>query len=144
QTYNPDGDEVLDFIVLVMRALSAQAAANVTAKKAGALVDPVSFIKVGGAAFLPYDAGFSTGVVITLPVHSSAAGSLELFRFIDATTSGRLTAEDIGDHTGEWEYVQDVSLEANSTVIFSANTFGQYCIATSETIHDSGEGGSTE
>ena len=146
QIYDTDGNGVPNYIVVTIRALSAQAAANVTAvDNEGSPIDPADFIKVGGAAFLPLDATFSAGVEITFPVNPSADPTpgkvYPLYKFVDNTIDGRQTAADVGTGTGVWEYVTDVDVDgAGTTVTFSAAGLGQYCIATNTIIHDQGLG----
>jgi hypothetical protein len=146
QIYDTDGNRIPNYIVVTIRALSAQAAACVTAYDGDDnLIAPASFIKVGGAAFLPLDATFSAGVEITLPVHPSATPTpgkvFDLYKFVDNTLDGRETSSDVGTGTGHWEYVSQVNVDGSgSTVTFNTGSLGQYCIATDTITHSQGGG----
>jgi hypothetical protein len=144
--YDYEGNGVPNYIVVTIRALSAQAAANVTAFDADDnQLNPADFIKVGGAAFLPLDATFSAGVEITLPVSPNSnpePGKLyDLYRWVDNTIDGRQTAADVGTGTGYWQYLQDVEVGGTGiNISFTVNELGQYCVATDEVTHSQGEG----
>jgi hypothetical protein len=149
QTYDPDGDGDLDFIVLVLRGLAAHAAANVTATKGGAPVSPSTFTKVAGATLAPLDATFSVGVTVSLPLSAFAdagVGSvLELYKFDDGAVYGHSFSDDIGTDTGVWEYVSDVTVETLASggngVSFTTNEFGHYCVVGQTIVHNEGSGG---
>lgn len=144
QIYDTDGNGLPNYIVVTIRALSAQAAASVTATdSSGSSIDSDEFIKIGGAAFLPLDAEFSNGVAITLPIYLYsglvAGDSIDLFKFNDGTIDDRETASDVGTGTGVWEYVDTISVDSSgTTVTFDVDSLGQYCVATSSVEHTQG------
>ncbi len=146
QIYDIDGNGLPDYIVVTIRALSAQAAAGVTATDENDIpIAPADFIKVGGAAFLPLDANFSAGVEVTLPVHPAAeptpGEAFSVYKFVDYTVDDRQTAADVGTGTGLWEYFGEAEVDGSgTTVIFNAKAFGQYCIATDHVVHNQGGG----
>lgn len=146
-------DGIIDFIILILRPLSAHAASNVTAFRDAAQVDPLKFVKVGGAMLEPQGAGFDPSIQLTLPVHPQAtptAGKeFDLYVFVDGSTFGRLAADDIGTDTGHWEYLRAVTVnEDGLSVTFDINygsgeLAGQYAIVTDAItpLHQMGGGG---
>jgi hypothetical protein len=152
-TYDTNGDGVPDFIVITMRALSAQAAANVEAytTEGGAAVDPGVFIKVGGCAIEPLDAvltesgnSVSRPAEIWLPIYTGTDGNLSVYKWVDETLIGRSTSDDIGTGTGHW-VLYTTTLEqpdGSYAVKFNVDSFGQYAVVSDSVLHNQGTGGS--
>jgi hypothetical protein len=146
--YDFDLDGTIDYISVTIRPLSAQAAGNTTRYDEDD--NPLSsddFIKVGGAAFLPMEATFDPHVSLTLPVHPSAGvsvgDSLDVYRFVDVGEYHNPSA-DVGTGTGYWKLIATEAVDDTGThLTFKTQQFGQYCVATSEIIHDQGTGGDT-
>ena len=150
QIYDTDGDGDLDYIILVIRALSAHAAANVTAVDQNSIaIDPLEFNKIAGAAFEPLDATFSIATEISLPINpnvgTDVGDTLQIFKFNDnyefEHPGARSGSDDIGTGTGVWEFVDNVVVEEGPLVRFDVSSFGQYCAVATEIVHDEGEGG---
>lgn len=150
QIYDIDGDGDLDYFIMTLRALSAQGAASVAAydndpndgADPGLLINPENFIKVGGAAFEPLDAGFTIPVQLTLPVNPDhATETLAVFKFHNSYLDqfGRIPSDDIGTDTGYWYQLPAITLTNNgdNTFTFSVPTFGEYCLAF---VHNQGSG----
>ncbi len=143
--YDLDADGDMDFVVLTIRALSAQAAANDNARNSsGAVIPAGDFNKVGGAAFEPLSASFTTLSSLTLPVHSAAGAgagtTLNIYQYIDGTIDGRDTAS-WGEGIGVWEHFTTANVDSTgNTITFSASNLGQYCVAVAEIVHTQGGG----
>lgn len=142
QIYDPDGDGDLDYFVITIRALSAQAAACVSAvNESGSMIAPQSFVKVGGAAFEPLKAEFSNSVSITLPISSDyTAAELAVYKFDNwyLDPESRAANDDIGTDSGLWRhFTSSLTDNGNATMTFATTSFGEYCIAV---LHDEGAG----
>lgn len=146
--YDLDFDGDMDFVVLTIRALSAQAAANDNARNSsGAVIPAGSFNKVGGAAFEPLSASFSIQCALTLPVHSAAGvgagSSLNIYKYNDGTIDDRAIAS-WGEGIGVWEYFTSANVDSTgNTITFNVSNLGQYCVAVAEIVHNQGGGAST-
>jgi hypothetical protein len=150
QIYDTDGNGVLDYFIMTIRALSAQGAGSVKAYDGdpddtvdpGLLISSENFVKVGGAAFEPLDAAFTVPVQLTLPVNPDyATKSLQLYKFRNLYLDqfGRTLSDDVGTNSGYWVQLNSVTLTNNgdNTYTFSVPTFGEYCLAF---VHDQGSG----
>jgi hypothetical protein len=124
--YDTDGDGDLDYVVLTMRALSASAQAS-TRTGADHVVPFDDFNLVGGAALLPLDATFSTGVTLTLPVHSAITDTtLDVYQFVfEGQEDGIRTATGIESVSGEWRFLRSVTPESGAVSI-TVNGGGQF------------------
>ena len=156
QIYDTNADGEMDYIILTIRALSAQAMGCVEAyaegsdpadlTQPGALL-PTSIRKIGGATFLPHDAVFTShDVKIQLYVNPTfASETLAVYRFYNRYLEefGRTSSDDIGSATGYWvhdNYATDsLTNNGDNTFSFNAWYFGEYCIAFE---HDQGSGAS--
>lgn len=149
QIYDYDGNGVVDYIVLTIRSLSAQARACITEETTdndGNAVrsKPDNFNKVGGASFEPPDATFSPSVIIFLPLDGSAGASpgdrLPVYKFKSDYT-GRNLSTDIGDGSGAWVLVGNGTVEPGGiSVSIAVPDFGQYCVVAETVVHDQGTG----
>ena len=148
--YDLDSDGDLDYIVLVLRPLSAQAAACTLALKDGSYVDLAEFDKVGGAGFEPHDASFSPGIELTLGISDAAeeatGQSIDIYKFDPDYAGPHSTSADIGTGSGVWNYYTSVSVSLDDSVrvaTFDVSRFGEYCVVTDvpET-HDEGSASS--
>jgi hypothetical protein len=134
QIYDTDGDGNLDYIVLTLRALSAQAADSVEALgPGGATVPGATFYKIGGIAILPPDASVNLAASVTVPVNAfadpAAGDTFQLYKW-----NGTYTGPAGGSlrSPGRWEYVKDVTVDSTgNTVTFTTTTFGEYAVVAS-------------
>jgi len=150
QVYDLDGNGVIDYIVLTIRSLSAQARACVTVETEdndGIVTrsKPEDFFKVGGASFEPHDTVFSPSVIIFLPLDGSAGASpgdsLPVYKF-KSDFEGRSASDDIGDGSGAWVFVGNATVDPGGiSVSIAVPEFGQYCVVADEVVHDQGTGG---
>ena len=145
QIYDTDGDGVLDYIVMTIRSLSAQARGNGTVLERDGLENPNDFFLVGGASFEPADATFVPTIELNLPLSGSAVyegTALPVYKFNPSFTDIRDTSADIGDGSGYWELVGDGTVDANGlTVSINVDSFGQYAVVAESAIHNQGGGG---
>ncbi len=149
QIYDYDGNGVIDYIVLTIRSLSAQARACITVESTdndGNAVrsKPANFNKVGGASFEPPDTTFSPSVIIFLPLDGSAGASpgdrLPIYKFKSDYTGRNLSA-DIGDGSGAWVFVGNGTVDPGGiSISIAVPDFGQYCVVAEEIVHDQGTG----
>ena len=144
QIYDIDGDGVIDYIVLTIRSLSAQARGNGTVLGRDGFANPIDFYLVGGATFEPHDASFVPTIELNLPLSGSAVftgSSLPVYKFNPAFTDTRDTSADIGDGSGYWELVGAGAVADNGlTVSISVSSFGQYAVVADEVLHNQGGG----
>jgi hypothetical protein len=132
--YDMDGDGAPDYIVLTLRALSAQAARSVSAiGQNGAAVAASTFYKVGGIAILPISATLSTPAQVTLPVNAAAnpaqGTQYPLYKW-DGNYAGPQGAS--ASATGVWRFVEMVTVDSTgNTVTFPVSSFGEYAVVAS-------------
>ncbi len=145
QIYDIDGDGVIDYIVMTIRSLSAQARGNGTVLERDGLENPNDFFLVGGASFEPHDASFVPTIELNLPLSGSAVydgTTLPVYKFNPEYTDNRGASADIGDGSGYWELIGDGDVAANGlTVSISVSSFGQYAVVAENVLHNQGTGG---
>jgi hypothetical protein len=133
QIFDTDGDADYDYIILTLRALSAQAAESVNASGAlGAGVNPRTFYKVAGISILPLDSVVAASVDVTLPISAagnpSAGKQYQLYRWTPAYGG---PGEAYTRSTGSWQFVSNVTADSTgNTVTFTVSRLGQYAVAT--------------
>ncbi|MCC7477786.1 hypothetical protein IT575_04945 [bacterium] len=143
QVYDLDGDRDLDYMVITLRALSAQAALSNTAFKGSEAVFVEDFIKVGGASIQPHDLRTSEACEITLPVHAlNTDNTLELYKLtevsrddLDGALSGGRQTSGVPSVVGRWVFVQTLTPNTDGSVTFEVGgdgnlepDFGQFCV----------------
>ncbi len=147
QIYDLDGDRDLDYVVVTLRALSAQAALSNTAVKAGVPVFVDDFIKVGGASIQPHDLRTSEPCEITLPVNSlNTDTTLELYKLtevdrddLDGALSGGRQTSGLPSVVGKWVFVENLTPNTDGSVTFEVGgdgdleaDFGQFCVVSQD------------
>lgn len=145
QIYDVDGDGLIDYIVMTIRSLSAQARGNGTVLERDGFENPSDFFLVGGASFEPHDTTFVPTIELNLPLSGSAVYStttLPVYKFNPSFTDTRDASADIGDGSGYWELVGNGDVAENGlTVSVSVSSFGQYVVVAEEVLHNQGDGG---
>ena len=137
QIYDTDGNGIMDYINVSVRAVSAQAAASQD-NNAGLAAN--NFFK-GGAIFVrPGDANINLAMQVTIPINDGTAFSQANYALFRWNGNYKAPSSDIGTNVGIWENVNTaVTNNGDNTVTFSVSRFGEYAVVVA---HDQGGGSS--
>lgn len=136
QVYEQDGTPGIDYLIITLRRLGSMESLVHHGLKDGATIGFSDFFKVGGITVQPVDGTLSKTITLTVPVASiNEDPSLELYKWIPSLQTtfsapgGGKGASGIETVTGNWEFVNTtVTVNTDSTVTFSVNSFGQYAV----------------
>jgi hypothetical protein len=137
QIYDVDGNGIMDYINVSVRAVSAQAAASLD-NNSGLI--PVDFIKGGAVHIMPNFTNLSLAMEVTIPINDSASFSSVDYVLFHWNGNYKAPSADIGTNVGIWESVNTpVTNNGDNTVTFNVSSYGEYAVIVS---HDEGGGSS--
>ena len=137
QIYDTDGNGIMDYVNISVRALSAQASASLDNNSGLA---PLDFFKGGGVLIEPYNNNVSVATQITIPINSSTEFSTADYSLFRWNGDYRTPSSDIGTDVGVWEFVNSpVTNNGDNTVTFDVSLYGEYTVVVT---HDQGGGSS--
>ncbi|MCB1219437.1 MAG: hypothetical protein H7A35_10525 [Planctomycetales bacterium] len=137
QIYDTDGNGIMDYINISVRAVSAQAAASLDNNVS---LNANNFFKGGAILIEPYDTNVSVASQVTIPINSTTAFSTADYALFRWNGNYKAPSSDIGTDVGVWEFVNvPVTNNGDNTVTFDISRYGEYCVVVS---HDQGGGSS--